>query len=1565
MAVATQRDLEFVIKVRDRSRDGFAAATVSVKQLTNASKIAGQEFDTLKTKTLGLGTAVEKLKAVWIATSSVISKVALVSGASQMTQSYSHFGAMLNSVSFGLINVAAKANLLPPRLNKALDALNLFLNGNDKLRASLQALTKHDNFWVRLFGSTALPVAQTTALGGLIAGMRVLAGFERKVAGGGVLFGPMIPYLEGLNRMFRGRLTEGVRKATDNFWGFGRALQWAATIMEVVQHPLTRLIVVVGSLAAAMASLNTVQQFERALYRTASVAGVPVRFLTRVSQEIRRIGIEYGITATELTGAFERITGAGFQGAEAFDILRAAAMGAQFGMGTVVQTQDILTSIMAVYGDQVEGAQDALGLLLSAIREGKADADQFGASFGRVFGIARQGGVSLDELLSAVTVLSRTGLPAAEGVAAVRQAIGDLTAPSRQAMNIMRDLDISVEAVSRSLRENGLIETSRALLDVLSVSSWTDMQGNVLQGNQLIARIFDQVEGRNAVLQWYDSLSEATDEVMQRVGETPVNLAEDVWANMQDSVALAFDRFKALLHDFQIGLGNVIAGPVTAVMNFFTRNIEAISIGLKLLFVNIVMQIVNWIIASKVVGGFFLLLSRFFGGLSILGVKVGLLWTGLGQLSQRLVRIFTTPLNIGAIIGSLRNVVFSFQTAMLRVRAIAGQTREFMRLAALNPAMALSMAVNATRVAAMRVGQAIAAGINTGFKAVKLGLTWFIGNLMDWMWTIMIFGEMWDAPFKVMGETVKLASVMEGSFATLGVVMRDMWVKGKAAVIEWYNENKHYIDEFVKVIVDYYTAMGPVFQAIGNLFEGTAKAVPAVFGVIISSVQLVINTLGNIGKMFVRLFQIVAVVARGIGEFFKKLWSDIGRWFAEMWSKLGDALARGAEALGLNTLAGDIRSFFQNASTWAMNFGQVVIGAMRIAGAAITEMSINATADLIRAMPEGMREQQVSGAFRGPFGIGDAANGPAMREALRRAVAGSDPGIVAATTEREMARVRQNILNPELQALWNDAFDFSSTTRELNEVAGAISDVGTAYRTAFTNDNDGPSPARAARGYAQTWVNSVLAAERRRREADAYVNGGSNDGRGGVPDLSMETLDTETVNSGGNSRDPYAETVQRLRESIEETHRMSKAQEVFNAVKSAGLELQYRAVEAGHSELVSRQDLLRIAELQGLVEVSDQRAREMRIEDLQLQTEEARRTLEVMQQFTNPTQRAAELAALQTEISLRRERRDITQEEIDAARQAALDGARYNQGRDMLQSIEQVRAETAAIREQMAIRYRSGEQYAVDNAVMSERNRLLREGADLLAEDTRAYLESVAQRTAAEYQQQRSSLSFVDSIRQRADEAMRQLGTLQSTIADGVMRLGEGIVDQLFSMAAQGKASFGEMTAAILLDIAKMITRMLIFRAISFAMGGGGGKAPPIAPSAVGHAFDGARRFAKGGAFTNKIVNRATMFNYGGGQLGVMGEAGKPEGVFPLTRMSNGNLGVEAMMSGGGNVTNVFSPSIVVQAPPSSGNAQMDMQQANMIAKAVGAAVDYKLAEFEKSQQRSGNRLSGSMRRPN
>jgi lambda family phage tail tape measure protein len=146
--------------------------------------------------------------------------------------------------------------------------------------------------------------------------------------------------------------------------------------------------------------------------------------------------------------------------------------------------------------------------------------------------------------------------------------------------------------------------------------------------------------------------------------------------------------------------------------------------------------------------------------------------------------------------------------------------------------------------------------------------------------------------------------------------------------------------------------------------------------------------------------------------------------------------------------------------------------------------------------------------------------------------------------------------------------------------------------------------------------------------------------------------------------------------------------------------------------------------------------------------------------------------------------------------------------------------------------------------------------------------------------------------------------------------------DGLAHFVATGKGNFGDFVKTVLEGLIKLqlqaieskLFQMIAMTGVSIAsptsagaMAGGTDGISSAGSGAMlvanGAAFDGGKNitaFANGG-----IVDKPTGFTYGGGKLGVMGEAGT-EAIMPLTRASNGKLGVRAS-GGGSNVVNINS----------------------------------------------------------
>lgn len=151
---------------------------------------------------------------------------------------------------------------------------------------------------------------------------------------------------------------------------------------------------------------------------------------------------------------------------------------------------------------------------------------------------------------------------------------------------------------------------------------------------------------------------------------------------------------------------------------------------------------------------------------------------------------------------------------------------------------------------------------------------------------------------------------------------------------------------------------------------------------------------------------------------------------------------------------------------------------------------------------------------------------------------------------------------------------------------------------------------------------------------------------------------------------------------------------------------------------------------------------------------------------------------------------------------------------------------------------------------------------------------------------------------------IESIGTLSSNVADGIKNTFSALEDSFVNFIKTGKMNFKDFAQGILDDLNRIIVRASIVRpladailsgfgsgvATSGGMGGGGSIGQqPMAYVAKGAAFDSVNKFAMGGVFDSP-----TMFKYGGGfKTGVMGEAG-PEAVMPLSRGSDGKLGVVA-----------------------------------------------------------------------
>lgn len=146
------------------------------------------------------------------------------------------------------------------------------------------------------------------------------------------------------------------------------------------------------------------------------------------------------------------------------------------------------------------------------------------------------------------------------------------------------------------------------------------------------------------------------------------------------------------------------------------------------------------------------------------------------------------------------------------------------------------------------------------------------------------------------------------------------------------------------------------------------------------------------------------------------------------------------------------------------------------------------------------------------------------------------------------------------------------------------------------------------------------------------------------------------------------------------------------------------------------------------------------------------------------------------------------------------------------------------------------------------------------------------------------------------NDSLQKGKSLWSSFGDAVVnvleRIAEKITDSMFDQLFAG--SGGNGGGGGFLDIAAGLATSY------FTGGAGGGGGLSQSSLNLGGYGSGAYSYAaKGGVFTNSVVDKRTPFSFaGGGAFGEMGEAG-PEAIMPLHRGSDGSLGVKMQGAGG------------------------------------------------------------------
>jgi TP901 family phage tail tape measure protein len=331
----------------------------------------------------------------------------------------------------------------------------------------------------------------------------------------------------------------------------GSGLRVSAGLMGVVRAygPLFGLAGGALAFAAGMRkSVSASLDFSKSLTDMEALVGVSHQSMVQMKQDLLEVSTQFGRSPKEVAEAMYFITSSGFSGAEAMDALKASAMGAAAGMGDMKTVADAATSASNAYGHANLKASDAIGVLLAAVRVGKMEPAQLAAAMGQVTAVAATTGTTFRDVAGAAAALSLNGLPAAESITTIRQTLLAVSAPGKQARDMLEKLGSSQEKVAAVFRDKGYLAGLQYLKDLTAKAG--SAQGSALR------MILQDVQAVNAAMALTGKNAKEAQKAIAEVGAAGEKDLRKAFDIASQSANFSMNQGLALMQRLAIDVGD-------------------------------------------------------------------------------------------------------------------------------------------------------------------------------------------------------------------------------------------------------------------------------------------------------------------------------------------------------------------------------------------------------------------------------------------------------------------------------------------------------------------------------------------------------------------------------------------------------------------------------------------------------------------------------------------------------------------------------------------------------------------------------------------------------------------------------------------------------------------------------------------------------------------------------------------------------------------------------------------------------------------------------------------------
>lgn len=195
--------------------------------------------------------------------------------------------------------------------------------------------------------------------------------------------------------------------------------------------------------AVTAASVSMAAEFDHTMREVWTLTDQSQGRFEDMKKEVMDLAEKVPKSTEDLASGLYQVVSAGFQGAEAMDVLEIAAMGAVGGLTDTRTSVDAVTTALNAYGAGAEEAEAYLDSMFQAVKLGKITFEEIASGMSKATSVAAELGVKFDEVMAITAALTKAGVQSDTAFMSQRAMMISMLKPSEQLGQAMQQLGYS------------------------------------------------------------------------------------------------------------------------------------------------------------------------------------------------------------------------------------------------------------------------------------------------------------------------------------------------------------------------------------------------------------------------------------------------------------------------------------------------------------------------------------------------------------------------------------------------------------------------------------------------------------------------------------------------------------------------------------------------------------------------------------------------------------------------------------------------------------------------------------------------------------------------------------------------------------------------------------------------------------------------------------------------------------------------------------------------------------------------------------------------------------------